>query len=69
MSLTTAFNECMSYQVSLKKDWYQLGLTTKGEFIDMAKRHNYRNKNAAGRSVGYCFYLGLQKKLHKFKND
>jgi hypothetical protein len=63
MSIQTAFEDCQSYQISLNKDWYELSGSGKGRFISLAKDHNYRDpKNTLGRSHGYCFYLGLQRK-------
>jgi hypothetical protein len=63
MSIQTAFEDCQSYQVNLKKDWFQLSTEEKSYFIDLAKSHHYKDpKHPSGRSRGYCFYLGLQRK-------
>lgn len=68
MSVSTAFTECQSLQISTEKDWHQLSSSEKAMFLELARDHNYRDpKNASGRSKGYCFYLALQRKQTQFE--
>jgi hypothetical protein len=70
MSVSTALSDCLSYQISLTKYWYQLSTSEKGYFLDLAKDHSYQDpKHPSGRSKGYCFYLALQRKMAQFKEN
>lgn len=69
MSLKTAFENCRSCQFKLDKDWHELSLTEKSNFLELAKSHNYKDpKHPSGRSRGYCFYLGLQRLQNKWES-
>jgi len=62
MSMQNAWQVLSSIGLSGKEDWYELSISKKSEVFELAKKWNYTYQSPLGRSVGYSFYLHLQRK-------